>query len=329
MKRKKEVVALVGAYHASMVASREKFIESRGKELGKKINVGTPQEVHETFAGIVETIKASIGGAASGLGLMTPGYRVNTTTFGTSVTDDTIKDVKVTFRNKLNSAIPYTRVFDFSAQSEDIIEKIYDAFIVTLNELAYVEQVVEILDEINATLATIKEENAIAVDLQFGYVDSDEIIIYVTDNAIKFAVSIEGALSATDMGMFQTGDAFSDLCREREIAAYVETMKTIQFAPCVIKANLSIINKVLDSKITRRADKIIRRTYHKKAEFLPKQKLGIGYYSETIGEGDDAKTVFALVEKTEAGYDVILSPFDVRTLEKVAKVDVLKKTGLK
>lgn len=329
MKRKNEVVALIGAYHESMLASKETFIGNRGKELSNKLNVGTPQEVHDTFAGIIETIKSSICGASAGLSLTTPAYRVTTTTFATSSSDETIKDVRVTFRNKLNSSIPYTRVFDFPAKDTDVLSKIYDAFIVTLNELAYVEQAVGVIDEINATLNTIKEDNGIEVDLQFGYVDTDEIIISITDKSVLLAASIEGVLTATDMGMFSTGDAFSDLCREREVTSYVETMKTIQFAPAVLKANLDIVNKMLDSKMTRRADKIIRRTYHKKAEFLPKQKKGIGYFCETVGKDENEQTIFALVEKSEDGYAVILSPFDVRTLEKVEKVDVLKKTGLK
>lgn len=329
MKTKKEIVAIVGNYYNCMTALKGEFISARGEELVKCLDGKVGQDAHDALANIVETIKSHIKGAAVEAGIGIPAYRTSVRTYEESEASNKVKELEVDFRNKLNSDIDFTRKFSFDATDAGIVAQIYDAFISVMNELAYIEQAQEVLTEVNATLAQIKEEHPeITVDVTFGYSDSAEgaIVLDITDTAIKFAAPLSGILEATNMGMFQSGDSFDELCRTRDVNAYVESMSTIQFAPQVIKGNIAIVVKMLDMKINRRADKILRRTYHKKAEFLTKQKAGIGYYSEDVEKSDSI--IFALVSKEDDKYAVKLSPFDVKTLEKV-KCDVLKKCGLK
>lgn len=329
MKTKKEIVALVGNYYNCLTTLKEEFISARGKELANGLEGKVGQEAHDALADIVETIKSHVKGAAVEAGIGIPVYRTSIRTYEESETSNKVKELEVDFRNKLNSDIDFTRKFSFDVADENLVSQVYDAFISVMNELAYIEQAQGVLAEVNATLAQIKEEHPeITVDVTFGYSDSAEgsIVLDVTDTSIKFAAPLSGILEATNMGMFQSGDSFDELCRTRDVNAYVESMSTIQFAPQVIKGNIAIVLKMLDMKINRRVDKILRRTYHKKAEFLTKQKVGIGYFSEDVKDSDSI--VFALVSKEDDKYAVKLSPFDVKTLEKV-KCDVLKKCGLK
>lgn len=328
MKTKKEIVALVGGYYNNMVAMKEQLISARADEFAKGLKGKTGQEAHDAYSNIVETVKSHIKGAAIDANVSIPAYRTNVRTFTESANSDNVVELEVAFRNKLNAEVSFERKFTFDVKAKDLLAQIYDAFITVMNELAYMELAQEVVDEVNAKLAEIKAEHPeITVDVSFAYSDAgdDDVIVSISDNAVKFAAPLAGILEATSVGMFQYGDNFADLCQKRDIDAYVEKMSAIQFAPQVIRANVPIVSKMLNVKLTRRTDKILRRTYHKKAQFLTKQKEGIGYFCETL---EDETVIFALVEKKDDKYEVILSPFDAKTLEKV-KVDVLKKCGLK
>ena len=328
MKTKKEIVAVVGNYYSNMVAMKEQFISARSDEFKLALADADASSTHDVLSSIVEAIRSHIKGAAVSSNVGVPAYRVGIRSYAYSEENPEISTLSVDFRNKLGSEVNFVRKFSFDVKVEDLVSQIYDAFITTMNELAYMEQAQEVIDEVNAKLAQIKEEHPeITVDVSFAYSDAgdDEVIVSITDDSVKFAAPLSGVLETTEMGMFQSGDNFADLCQKRDIDDYVEKMASIQFAPQVIKANIPIITKMLDMKLTRRADKILRRTYHKKAQFLKTQKEGIGYFCEA--EKEDT-AIFALVEKQGNEYNVVLSPFDVKTLEKV-KVNVLKKCGLK
>lgn len=328
MKTKKEIVGLVGGYYNNMVAKKEELVSARGIELFDSLNGKFGQDAHDALSVIVETVKAHGKGAAVEAGVNIPAFRTNIRTLTESADSDVVTTLEVDFRNKLNAEVAFVRKFTFDAKAEDIVAQIYDAYITVMNELAYMELAQEVIAEVNAKLAEIKESHdEVTVDVSFTYCDAgDDIIISsISDNAIQFAAPLAGVLEATGSSLFQSGDNFADLCNKQAVDAYVEKMSAIQFAPQVIKANVDIINKMLNMKLTRRADKILRRTYHKKAQFLTKQKEGIGYYCESL---EDDVVIFALVEKKDDKYEVVLSPFDAKTLEKV-KTDVLKKCGLK
>lgn len=328
MKTKKEIVVLVGNYYNTLVAKKDEFISARGKELSVNLNGKTGQDAHDALCSVVETIKAHVKGAAVESGVNIPAYRTNVRTQTASPDSDVVTTLEIDFRNKLNAEVVFARKFSFDVKSEDLIGQVYDSFITVMNELAYMELAQEVIDEVNAKLAEIKEEHPeITVSVSFVYCDaSDDIVVSaISDDSIQFAAPLAGVLEATGSSLFQSGDNFADLCNKNAVDDYVERMSAVQFAPQVIKANVDIVNKMLGMKITRRADKVLRRTYHKKAQFLTKQKEGIGYFSETL---EDGTVIFALIEKSEEKYSVILSPFDAKTLEKI-KVDVLKKCGLK
>lgn len=327
MKTRKEIGAVVSSYFNSMMAEKEAFISARAVDFNNSLKGKSPEEVHGLVVGIVDSIKSSIKGAAVGLDIKTPAYRVSTSTFATSSKDETIKEIVVTFRNKLNAEVDYARKFTFSVSDSELVDAIYNSFITILNELSYIEQGMLVIEEVNAVLAKIKEEHPeVTVDLSFSFSDDDSIVLAISDTSIVFSASIEGILKTADMALFsKADDSFAELCQRREVDMYVASMSAVQFAPQVIKANVKVILNMLGSKITRRADKVLRRTYHKKAQFLATQKAGIGYYSEKVADSD--AVIFALIEKDEEGCKVILSPFDARTLERV-ECDVLKESGL-
>ena len=328
MKTKKEIVALVGGYYNNMVSMKERLVSARTEEFKKALEGKKGQDAHDVLSSMVETIKSHIKGAAIDSNVSIPAYRTNVRTFTESSESDVISELEVAFRNKLNAEVSFERKFAFDVKAEDLLAQIYDAYITVMNELAYMELAQEVIEEVNAKLAEIKADHPeITVDISFVYSDlaDDDIIVSITDTAVQFAAPLNGVLDVTGAGMFQSGDNFAELCQKREVDAYVEKMSAIQFAPQVIKANIPVVSTMLNMKVTRRADKVLRRTYHKKAQYLTKQKEGIGYYCEA---GKDEAVVFALVEKKDDKYSVILSPFDVKTLEKV-KVNVLKECGLK
>lgn len=329
MKNKAVVTSLMNSFYQAMQGQKEMFLKAREGEFIRKFEGSkTEEEYADVLVKLMESIKSSLSVASNGLDMSMPGFRVSAKT-GAKHNSDEIDSASFYIRSKIGAKVPYEAVTDLDVKSGDIVSVIYDAFISGLSSLAYIDQAVEVAELVNIELAGIKEEHSeITVDVSFAVTLDDVVVVSITDNSIVFGASVSGILDVSDMHLFQHGDNFIELCRNKEVNAYVNVMSAIQFAPEVIKAGLVVVNKALGSKITRRSDKILRKTYHKKAEFLGKQKAGIGYYCETEKSGDDEVVIFALVEKSEEGYSVILSPFDARTNEKV-KLDVLKKLKLK
>ena len=109
-------------------------------------------------------------------------------------------------------------------------------------------------------------------------------------------------------------------CTDLAIENFKKAIAPVSTTVELIRANIdAFISLVPSLKTRKRADKILRMTYHKKAEFLSGKKVAIGYV-----EVDDA---FALVEKNGEDYRVVLSPFSVKTMERV-DMDVLTAAAL-
>ena len=119
--------------------------------------------------------------------------------------------------------------------------------------------------------------------------------------------------------MFQSGDDYFDLVREQQTEKLVEILSVTQTTTQLIKANVDIINTLIGYTTKKRADRLIRSTYHKKAEYFNKVKSGFGYYEKEDGD----TSIFSILEKHEDGsITVALNPFDIKTLLTV-DVDVV------
>lgn len=198
----------------------------------------------------------------------------------------------------------------------DADKSVFDYMAVTMLEALvaiYAHEVAaENVDELNAMLDAIYTENEIKAGFKFA-VSEDKFIVDIDDNTVTFGVSPAKALEIGKQSIFRSGNEWEDDCRERAVESLVEVVKTAGTTPKIVKAGIPMVTELTECKSKRRVDSLIRQTVHKQAKYLS-AKGGIGYVEgKTTIDGDEVD-VFALVKKEGEQFEVVLSPFDVRSL---------------
>lgn len=224
-----------------------------------------------------------------------------------------ITEFTLSIRSKLKAGVKYKKDWVI-AVDENMITKMGEAYITSLYEMFYNELACENVDALNARLAEICEAEGIANNFKFAVVDDDCVVVSITDDMVVFNADRNQAMSISDLGIFQSGDEYRDLICSEAVAKLVASVKACQTTVQLIKGNIDIVKMVTNSSTKKRASKLIRDSYHRKAENLDKVKAGVGYYEAEVKiDGEDAK-IFSLVEKAEDGtLSVVLKPFNVAT----------------
>ena len=179
-----------------------------------------------------------------------------------------------------------------------------------------IELAVENVNDLNEKVATIVAENDIPYSVAFAVDNNDDaMVLEITDKSIVFNASIQKAHEISNLSIFQSGDEYSDYVSETAVAKLAEALKAIQTPVQLIKGNIQLIADVTDITTKKRASKIIRGAYHRQTKYLGGVKAGVGYFNEDVTINGETVEVFALVEKNKEGnLEVVLKPFDVKTL---------------
>ena len=144
----------------------------------------------------------------------------------------------------------------------------------------------------------------------------------ITNEKVVFFTTIPNLMDITDIPLFLTGDGYLDRLHDTYAENLVAKVNAAGSTVNLVKG-LPIVEDLTRCKSKKRVSTLIRKSYHRKAEFLNKVKAGVGYV-EGETKGKDPVEYLALVEKTIDGeYKVILDAFDIKSLDKV-DVDVLK-----
>lgn len=240
-------------------------------------------------------------------------------------TTDTDKFTQFTLsiRSKLKAPIKF-RQDTVIAVDDNVIENISKAFISALFEMFYNEVATANVAELNAKIEEICAQEEIPCMFSFQVADTDAIVLSISDSKVVFNASITKALSISDLGIFQSGDAYNELICREATARLVDSLKASTTTTQLIKGGVDLIKEVTGVSTKKRASKLIRASYHRKAQYLDAVKTGVGYFEDTVKIGKEDVKVFALVEKAEDGtLAVVLSPFDEATYMTV-DFDVLK-----
>lgn len=234
-----------------------------------------------------------------------------------------IAEFTLSIRSKLKADVKYKKDWTIAVDG-NMIQAMGDAYIASLYEMFYNEIACENVAALNDRIAEICEAEGIANNFKFAVVDDDCVVISITDDLVVFNADINQAMSISELGIFQSGDEYRDLICSEAVSKMVASVKACQTTVQLIKGGVDVIKMVTGVSTKKRASKLIRDSYHRKAENLAGVKSGIGYYEAEVKVGGEDTKVFALVEKTEDGkLAVILKPFDVATNFTV-DYDVLK-----
>lgn len=232
--------------------------------------------------------------------------------------DGNLDTVTVTVRTKLKSTYKY-RKDTAVAVDADFLAHVGDVYVQALYDMYYIEQAIANVDALNEKVGEILAQAEVPYSFRFAVdTETDAMVLAINDKEVVFNANISRAHDISSMGIFKDGDEYDNIVRESSIEKLVTALKAAQTPVQLIKGNVALIKDVTGVSTKKRASKLIRDSYHRKARYLAGTKAGVGYFDENVTIGGEEVNVFAIVSKDENGeIAVVLSPFDVKTLYNV------------
>lgn len=209
--------------------------------------------------------------------------------------------------------------FSFSATKRNTIGKI-SAFIQEVYEELILDSLMEAnLVRVNEVLAQAVKDAGVGYEIKVvtPMGNKGKKVALMTDNEIHFVADEDNVFALDDILVlhqveeFVTEEMIQDAFK-KEVDAIAEAQTTEQL---VEKQGGMLVRYVCDISKLVKPMTIIKKITNKNVENIRGNKDAIVYYNK---DG-----VFALLAKRDGQLEVILSPFDVKTLRKV-DLDVLK-----
>ena len=229
---------------------------------------------------------------------------------------DSANNVIITISTRIRHEFRYKRVFTI-ARNENFVIELGKAFADTLYNLYLITSA-----KVNAADANKQLAEAL-VDCPFKFsfdVDftTDAVVLGITDDSVVYNLTVEQGLKVGDLPLFKDSTSFDAFTRDYYIQTIIEGFAGVQTPVQLLKAKLRLFVDIYDAPFRRRADKMIRMSYHRKAENLDKVREGVGYLSKKVNINGEDVEIFALVGKAADGeLSVVLSPFNIKTLDTV------------
>lgn len=306
MRKHSEIIKSANELYAELTKSFAEYSEAKKTQI-ESLSTISYDDAHAIVEGFVESTKALIGGIYSEDGTSLPKFLTSFTSYSEN---DNLASIILTIKSKLKDAVKYKKEVEIKVD-EDFMKNFVNAYTSAIFDMYYRSQANANLEEVNNFFEKICVENNIPYTFGFALVDSNEYVTYIDNNKVIFNASLEAALEVSKNGLFQSGDEYFDLVREQQTEQLVDALLVTQTTTQLIKANIDIINTLIGYTTKKRADRLIRGAYHKKAEHFDKIKAGFGYYEKEDGD----TTIFSILEKKADGsIEVALSPFDIKTL---------------
>lgn len=232
--------------------------------------------------------------------------------------DGNLDKVTITVRTKLKSTYKYRKDTVVNVDA-DFVASVGNAYVTALYDMFYIERAMENVDALNEKVSEILQAAEVPYSFRFAVdTDTDAMVLSINDSEVVFNANISRAHDVSSLGIFKDGDEYDNIVRESSVEKIITSLKAAQTTVQLIKGNVPIIKDVTGVSTKKRASKLIRDSYHRKARYLGGTKSGVGYYDETVDIGGESVNVFAIVSKAEDGeISVVLSPFDVKTLYNV------------
>lgn len=232
--------------------------------------------------------------------------------------------VKVSTKHKAQH--PYSR--ETSVKVDDnFAQGVVDAYIATIIDIVYLEKARESCADFNEEIAKFFEEAeadytlAVTIDGSYG-----SVIASITDDVLTLNIGVDKAFELCDIPVLaevEEEDGYDQIVKDKAIEELMNSIKKCQTTVSFLASKPDIITDLVDLPSYRKVHKVLREKYHRKVNSLATIKEGYGYFHGDVPDGDDTINIFSVVHKgLDGNYDVILSPFNTKTLFNV-DVDVL------
>ena len=320
MRSKKACEDVVSLIYNYIVADCAVLEEVRKAELEAVKSTNTEEAENAISALNTAVVRVTNGVGAKVENFIVPGFLNSVRLF--DAPQGGVSSVILTVKSRLNAQHPYKSQVRIECDSDDFLKDLVKGYANAICNMCYITMAQENLDEVNRVMAGFVADLNLPYTFSF-VLDTDGVdapVRYIDDTTVQFNVSVENALNASAIQVFDDSEGYMGYCTDLAIENFKKAIAPVSTTVELIRANIdAFIALVPGLKTRKRADKILRMTYHKKAEFLSGKKVAIGYV-----EVNDA---FALVEKNGEDYRVVLSPFSVKTMERV-DMDVLTAAAL-
>lgn len=207
--------------------------------------------------------------------------------------------------------------------AEDVLTKLTNFFKAAYDQLVMEKFVEENIEGVNDLLSEITEMAGVGykVKVVSPLNRQGRKIAYISDDEVEFVVDLENIFDVEDILVFQQAEG--EFITEERIAeakkALADELGLIQTTVKLVDAHGGSLLKFLCNIGTQvKAMSLIRKVNPKNVERLRGGNDTLAYY-----ENDG---VYAIVSRQDGKYDIVLKPFDMKTLEPV-DVDVLSKIG--
>lgn len=275
----------------------------------------------EKSAGIIATLRDQLCIVARGV--QVDGISVSKFATSYKIIENSkggIDTIEFTVKSQMRAKHPFSYTSTIEGTS-DIFDGMAETFVTALIELYKIDIAGENVDELNAILDAVFEENEITAKFNFA-LNNSKYITEITNDCVTFGVSVDKALEINTLEIARCGNEWEDKCRNFEIEKIVSATKAAGTTVKLVKSNIEIISILTEVKSKKRADSLIRKSYSKKAIHLT-AKGGVGYVEKDVKIDGEDVSIFALVAKdAEGNMSVVLNPFNINTLFNV-EYDVL------
>lgn len=309
MKTRQKIEETANNLYGQVVQGVAKFAEGKA-DMVKTIMEDDLDTAYDKVNILSRSLQAIMRGAISD-GVTLPGFlvKINTRSEGKLSSFN----LSVTSKLKAERKFKVQRDIDVN---ENLIDSMAKVFTDALFPAYWVEAAAQNISELNAVLEDIYETHEIHKKVYFAVELSRKRVMNITDDTVTLNAEVDRACAISELGIMASGNEYSDLIHDEAVKAFVNVMATVSITPEILKKHINIVEQVCDIKTKKRADKIIRESYHRQAIYLKSQKDGVGYFRDTV----DGVNVFSLLQLNESGeYEYVLSPFDT---EKLVAVDV-------
>lgn len=305
MFEKSKVLEVVGGLNTELSMAFQKFIDARGAVIAKL--TGVSAEANDALQAIRQDVEAVAKGT------FYEGVRVADffSTMSVYEEDGKLDCIKLTVKSKPSVKVSY-RKCETIPVDENVVSAMCAVYQEALIQILYSQYATQNLDEVNAYVKELCTEAEVPYTFEFAV--GDKFVMSASDEKVVFGTSVANALEATTLSAFGTGDEFSEYVASAEKERCIETLKTIQNVPQLIRANLPLVVTLVGVKTLKRADSLIRLSYHQQAKYLKGNGTSLGYFSDKVDINGEEVSVFAILQRDDEGkFSVVLSPFDTKT----------------
>lgn len=232
--------------------------------------------------------------------------------FKTFEKDGKLDYADIVIKSSLKAETKYS--YSTSLSAEGFLKAATDAFEFAVMQLQRISMAESNLKELNARLEDIlSEESCVKISFVLG----DNFVEDISDEYIVFGATVEAALDLASVKLMHFGEEYNDFSQclaEDEKTKLVEALKD-RTSPQILKAGISLIETMTGVHSKKRADKLLRLTYHKQAKYFDSLvKGGVGYVSKAIKvDGEDVEIFALLAKDADKNVSVKLSPFNIKT----------------